>query len=257
MNPAVVRAERQRGEPVLYGDAASPEILRHAGVERARVLVIAISDATATRAIVPAARRLNEHVHIMVRTHYVREMHILSALGTAEVIPEEFETAIEIFSRVLRRYLVPREAIERTIREVRHEHYDMYRTLPDTATRVEEIGRFLTDVTLAVFRVEPESSLAGSLLVDARLRERSGATVVAIQRHGGGVIPTPHGQHTLEAGDTVLLLGRPEQLAHAGALLRGAHEDLAAGGKTPEAGFSEPLPDVDPGPQGTRSVPLQ
>jgi CPA2 family monovalent cation:H+ antiporter-2 len=235
LNPAVVRAERRAGEPILYGDAASAEILRHAGIERARVLVIAISDAAATRATVSAAKRLTEHVHIMVRTHYVREMHPLRDLGTAEVIPEEFETSIEIFSRVLRRYLVPREAIERTIRDVRHEHYEMYRTLPDTATRVEEIGRFLTDVTLAVFRVEHECSLGGASLAEARLRDRSGATVVAIQRRKGGVIPTPHGQHTLEEGDTVLLLGTPEQLAHAGVLLRGRSEVIEGGSREQEA----------------------
>lgn len=121
-NARVARQVRRDGEPALYGNASSPEVLHHAGIERARVIVIAISDAAATRRIVAAARRLNPQLHIIVRTHHLREMHTVVALGGGEVIPEEFETAIEIFSRVLRRYLVPRDVIEREVREVRKEH---------------------------------------------------------------------------------------------------------------------------------------
>lgn len=219
-NARVARREHRAGEPALYGDASSPEVLHHAGIERARVLVVAISDAAATRRIVATARRLNPHVHIIVRTRYLREMQSVLALGGGEVIPEEFETAIEIFSRVLRRYLVPRDVIDREVREVRQEHDEMYRPLPDAAVRVDEISRFLTDVTLVVMRVDAGAPAAGTPLAATRFRERSGATIVAIQRDGGGLVPSPSGEDTLEPGDTALIMGTTDQLERAAALLR-------------------------------------
>ena len=219
-NGRVARQERRAGEHVMYGDGASPEVLHHAGIERARVLVVAISDAAATRRIVAAARRLNPQVHIIVRTRYVREMRSVLDLGGGEVVPEEFESAIEIFSRVLRRYLVPRDVILQQVRAIRGDLDDMYRPLPDTAARVDQIGRFLTDVTLVVMRVERGAAAAGAPLADTRFRERSGATVVAIQRDGGGLVPSPSGDDALAAGDTVLLMGTTDQLEKAASLLR-------------------------------------
>lgn len=127
MNPDAVRHERRRGEPVLYGDATRQEVLEVAGVRRARVLVIAISDAAATRASVALARRLNRELHIVVRSRYVQEVEPLTALGTDEVVPEEFETSIEIFSRVLRRYRVPDDTIDQFGRDIRQGDYEVLR----------------------------------------------------------------------------------------------------------------------------------
>lgn len=220
-NASIARQERRRGEPMFYGEASSPEVLHHAGIERARVLVIAISDVAATRATVAAVRRVNPTIHIIVRTRYMREIASLTQLGSGEVIPEEFETAIEVFTRVLRRYLVPRDVIEREVRNVRGEFDDMFRPLPDAAARVEDLSRFLTDVTLVVVRVERGAPASDERLSDARFRERSGATVVAIQRDGGGIVASPSGDETVHAGDTVLLMGRTDQLERAATLLRG------------------------------------
>lgn len=219
-NASIARQERRQGEPVLYGDASSAEILHHAGVERARVLVIAISDIAATRATVANVRRLNPNVHVIVRTRYMREIGSLVKLGSGEVIPEEFETAIEVFTRVLRRYLVPRDVIEREVRTVRSQYDDMFRPLPDVGVRVEDLSRFLTDVTLVVMRVEPGAPATGKPLSDVRFRERSGATVVAIQRDGGGLVASPSGDEVLHPGDTILVMGRTDQLERAATLLR-------------------------------------
>ena len=219
-NASIARQERRNGEPMLYGDASSAEVLHHAGVERARVLVVAISDIAATRATVASVRRLNPKVHVIVRTRYMREIGSLVKLGSGEVVPEEFETAIEVFTRVLRRYLVPRDVVEREVRSVRSQYDEMFRPLPDTGVRVEDLSRFLTEVTLVVMRVEPGAPATGEPLSDVRFRERSGATVVAIQREGGGLVASPSGDEVLYPGDTILMMGRTDQLERAATLLR-------------------------------------
>jgi CPA2 family monovalent cation:H+ antiporter-2 len=222
MNPDAVRAERRRGRPIMYGDATRPEILHLAGIDRARVLVLAISDAGATRSAVHLARRMNPQLHIVVRSRYVQEIPALVGVGTDEVVPEEFETSIEISSRVLRRYLVPRDVIERLIREVRSDSYEMLRTISETHTPASAIDRFLADLALEVYRVEPKSPVAGTTLADSGLRDRS-VSVVAIQRRDATVRSTPTGADRLEEGDAVLLLGPPERLTDVARLFRSSN----------------------------------
>ena len=118
---------KAKGEPVLYGDATRSEMLNRAGIEPARVIVLAISDPTATRHTVVLARKLNPKIEIIVRTRYVTELEDLLQLGADAVVPEEFETSIQIANRVLEEYEVPRAEIDRLIEEVRVEGYQVLR----------------------------------------------------------------------------------------------------------------------------------
>ena len=222
MSPEAVRAERQRGRPILFGDATRREVLEHAGVETARILVIAISDPAATRSAVELARRLNPRLHILVRSRYVQEMESLLALGTDEVVPEEFETSIEIFSRVLRRYLVPRDAIEHQVQAIRHEGYEMLRSISDAPVAVGTLPRVLPDLALESYRVGRGAALDGRTLAESGLREEHGVTVAAIQRPDGALTVSPAGHEALQPGDIVLLLGRPDALHAARAAFDGA-----------------------------------
>jgi CPA2 family monovalent cation:H+ antiporter-2 len=127
LNPEIIRAARQNGEIVIYGDATRREILRSSGLDDARVLVVAISDPIATQQIVGIARQLNSDLHIIVRTRYVAEVAELQKLGANDVIPEEFETGVEIFSRVLQDYKVEPREIQERVAEIRRECYEILR----------------------------------------------------------------------------------------------------------------------------------
>ena len=217
MNPETVRAERKKGRPILYGDVANREILERAGAKQARVLVLAISDPVVSRHATDVAHHMNASLHIIVRTRYVREMESLFALGANEVIPEEFETSIEIFSRVLRTYLVPRDVVERSVREIRGAGYEMFRALHEQHRPAEDIRKFVRGLELEIYRIQEESSLAGRTLLEANLRGRTGATVLAVQVDSQ-MHPNPPPETRLSPGDVVLLLGTPEQLAQAGTM---------------------------------------
>jgi CPA2 family monovalent cation:H+ antiporter-2 len=220
MNPDTVRNERDRGIPVIFGDASRPEILEHAGITSARVVVIAISDLGATRATVAAIRHLNSHVHIIARTRYTLEMDPLFSLGSDEVVTEEYETSIEIFSRVLRRFFVPRDEIDRSIKDIRKGGYEAFRSISREPTSAIGIERFLSNISLEVYRAEEGSAIAGSSLLASNIRGRSGVSIVAIQRVDGTMVVNPQGTDMLAAGDAALLLGLPEQILAAGGLFR-------------------------------------
>jgi CPA2 family monovalent cation:H+ antiporter-2 len=180
---------------------------------------MAISDAAATRRMVELARRLNPGVYIIARTRYSQEVGPLSVLGANEAIPEEFETSIEIFARVLRRYLVPREDIERQIAAIREDGYEMLRQLRPSPLAWHEVQRHLADLEVETFRIEAEAPAAGRTLADLHIREQLGITVLAIQRDGG-TLTNPWGGTLLQAGDLVITLGKPTQFAEAAPLFR-------------------------------------
>jgi monovalent cation:H+ antiporter-2, CPA2 family len=219
MNPETVRVERRKGTPIAYGDAAHEAVLRHAHIEAARVVVVAISDAAATRRVVELARRLNPGVYLIARTRYSHEVGPLSGLGANEAIPEEFETSIEIFARVLRRYLVPREDIERQIAAIREDGYEMLRQLRPPPISFPEIQQHLADLEVETFRIAAEAPASGKTLAELRLREQIGITVLAIQRDGE-TLTNPWGGTSLQAGDLVITLGKPTQFAEAAPLFR-------------------------------------
>jgi monovalent cation:H+ antiporter-2, CPA2 family len=220
MNPDTVRHERDRGVPVIFGDASRPEILEHAGITGSRVVVIAISDLAATRSTVATIRQLNPHVHIVARARYTLEVDPLLSLGADEVVTEEYETSIEIFARVLRRFFVPRDEIDRSVKEIRRGGYEAFRSISREPTSAVGLERFLSNIALEVYRAEEGSPIVGLTLMDSNVRGRSGVSIVAVQRSDGTMLVNPQGSDTIDAGDAVLLLGLPDQILTAGSMFR-------------------------------------
>jgi CPA2 family monovalent cation:H+ antiporter-2 len=129
INPEIVRNEKTRGESIHFGDAAHGTVLENVNIAEARIMVVAISDAIGTRKILDIAKKLNPNIYIIVRTRYIRDMESLYQMGADEIVPEEFETSIEIFSRVLEKYDLPEGNIHDFIHEIRSDGYEMFRTL--------------------------------------------------------------------------------------------------------------------------------
>ena len=211
MNPDTV--SRYGGkEPIHGGDASKPLVLEHFGIRNARVIAVVISDPSAVRAITAVARKLNPKVHIVVRTRFLGEVDALRRLGANDVIPEDFETSIEVFSRVLGYYLVPRQTIERFVNSIRHEYYNMARQLRMTGMDLPSLAdEVLTGLEVVACKVEPGCALDGKRLTDTSLRRKYGVTVVGI-RHAGQIIPSPGGDASLHGDDTVFLFASPASL---------------------------------------------
>lgn len=216
-NPFTVRSQKKKGVHIIFGDASKQEVLEHLHVHEARLMVVAISDASASRRVAAMARSLNSRIHIIVRTRYVAEMEPLYQLGVNEVVPEEFETSIEIFARVLRKYLVPEDAIDSCVTAIRGDSYEMFRGMSRRHSHAVGITGFLSGAEVGAFTVRKGATVEGTSLRDGVLKTRSGATVLAIKR-GEEVAPNPDPLWQLHYGDVALLLGTPEQLRHAGRL---------------------------------------
>jgi len=219
MNPATVREEKEKGEPIVYGDATHEPFLEYLGVGKARVLVAVIADATATRRVVAAAKTLNPGLYVIARTRFVQEVNELRKLGADEVIPEEYETALEIFARLLRRFMVPHDEIEGFVNELRGESYGMLREPEPVDCAAGELSRLLGEAQVITLRVAKSSQADGRKVGELSLRREHGVTLIAVGR-GPEILAEPGADTMLLAGDLVVLLGKPERLAQGTALFK-------------------------------------
>lgn len=206
LNAASVRQARSEGEPLVYGDASQPAILELVQVQRARAIVVVIDDRAAARRIVELARRLAPGAYILVRSRYLREVEPLLALGADEVIADELEVSIEVFSRVLSRMLVPREQIKQLIGDVRGDWRRMARSLAPEATRVHDLRVVLPQLATHSIPLRPDSALVGRSIAESGLRQAHGVTVLAVNRDGQ-TLANPRGDLVLQAQDVLFVIG--------------------------------------------------
>ena len=212
MNPDTVEKYRAT-EPIRHGDASFPLVLEHLGASTARALAILTSDPAGSRAIIANARAMNPSLHIIVRTRFLGNLDSYKEVGANEVIPEEFETSLEVFARVLNHYLVPRQTIDQYVSAIRRENYGMQRRLGMGGSIMDS----LPDLQLVAYAVEEGSPLAGKTIAQAALRKEHGVTAAGVRR-GDAINNNPDAQTQLLAGDIVYLLATQEALAKAAVL---------------------------------------
>ena len=112
---------RKRGLPVIYGDAARPEVLEDAHLERARLIIVATPDAYQTRAVLSLARTLNPSVEVVARTHSDVERDFLEGHGATQALVGERELAVSLTRAALKRFDVKfdmEKVAERTLQLV-------------------------------------------------------------------------------------------------------------------------------------------
>jgi CPA2 family monovalent cation:H+ antiporter-2 len=226
VNVDSIRRARADGEPMIYGDITREDVLIRAGVPCAKAIVFAISDNAATRIAVRITRKLNPAIFILVRTRYAVEVDELYKIGADQVIPEEFETSVEIFSRVLHEYHVPSNVIANQIQLIRLEGYKMLRGLSLSHENINRIAALFAGATVDNFQIQPESAAAGKTLSELDIRKNTGATVIAIARNGEA-ITNPGPGFRIETDDIIVLLGAHKDLDDAINLL--SREDQKAG----------------------------
>ncbi|MBE0646222.1 MAG: cation:proton antiporter [Bacteroidales bacterium] len=206
-------AEAQNNnDNVVFGDATQEVILNHVHAFSARVVVIAISDTDATRVIVSKIRELSDTVYIIVRTRNLKEIDGNLRLGADEVIPEEFETSIEIFARVLHKYLVPENEIISYIESIRADNYEMLRDVRGLL-RKGPLHLDIPHIRIYSIQVQCETNkVVGKSLEDSRLRREFCVTLLAIQR-GTKYITHIDKDTEIRMDDTLFLLGTPENIS--------------------------------------------
>ncbi|WP_223526885.1 cation:proton antiporter [Pseudomonas sp. BF-B-26] len=108
---------------VHYGDSRRGELLVAIGLERARLLVIAVDQADIALLILKEARRLNTTVPILVRTRDDSQLAELKAAGASEVVPELLESSLMLASHALIMLGLPAHQVQERADQIRHDRY--------------------------------------------------------------------------------------------------------------------------------------
>ncbi len=197
--------------PVLYGDSSHRDTLQQAKIEEARMLVVSLPDLKTMEQVVRLARLLNPKIYILVRTTSDAHVEPLTQAGASLVIPEEFETSIEIFTRVLREFRIPNNVIEQQVELVRMEGYSMFRGLSLNAESLNKFSTYLTASLTESVALSAGDWATGKNIRDLNLREQTGARLIAVVR-SGEVHANPEATFELKTGDLLVLFGRHAML---------------------------------------------
>lgn len=207
LNVDIVREEKEKGEPILFGDASEEHVLNSVKISNARVVVVAISDPTATKYIVSNIRHISQSVHIIVRTRYINEIDELLAIGADEVIPEEFETSIAIFTIVLQNFLVPIDEIESLINSIRTDNYKLFQSqiqLPKALNPPK-----LPNFNMSSIRLKADSGgIVGKSIKKAEIRKKYNVNILALSRKNEMIYPISPDEKLLR-DDVVYISGDP------------------------------------------------
>ena len=208
----------RRGVPSLYGDASNSEILTHAGLQRARALVVAGPDESSSELVVAAARDISPTLPIVARATTIDGIDRLSELGAQDVIHPELEGGLEIVRHALLQLNFPLHEIIHYIDAVRRDHYDVQVNTEEEQRFLHELISASGNVEVSWFRLEADSPLVGQTLQEVNLRTLTGASVVAIMRNRQ-LIANPKSSTVFQAEDRLGFIGNKEQIEAAQHLL--------------------------------------
>jgi CPA2 family monovalent cation:H+ antiporter-2 len=217
LDPARIRAARQAGDPVMFGDSADEEMLARAGIAHASAVVISFSDPATALGILRSVRRMHPDLPVLVRTADDARLKELKDAGATDVVPETFEASLMLVSHVLMLLRVPVSRVVRALGEIRNSRYAVLRNIvrPGDSGMVDETSEQREEIKSVV--VPPGAWAVGRSLGEVRSRGVA-VTFTGVRRHG--ILGREPAENTvLRDGDIVVIYGQPDELERAEAVL--------------------------------------
>lgn len=127
--PKRVAAARRLGQPVFFGSAARPEILRASGLRKAAAVVITLDKDDAVEASLQAVRAIAPGVPVFIRARDHIHVRLLLAGGASDAVADTLEASLQLGGMVLRSMDRPDAEIAACISSMRHYAGEMIRDL--------------------------------------------------------------------------------------------------------------------------------
>jgi len=207
-DPERVREAAADGSSVVYGDASRREALGSAGLNKARAVAITFANTPVALKILHNVHQQRPELPVIVRTVDDREIDRLLDAGATEVVPEVLEGSLMLASHSLLLLGIPLNRVLKRIRTIREERYGLFRGFFHGATDAADAADNL-QARLHTVVLPDRASAVGRTLADVGLA--ADVEVTGVRRRGARS-QRPGPDWRFEAGDVVVLLGRPEQL---------------------------------------------
>jgi len=206
LNPDTVKREKAKGEKIIYGDISKEEVLKAVNIDKANTIVYAISDPAVSRRSLKLAKKLNPKIYALVRTRFITEVDELKKIGADDVIPEEFETALQIFRKVLERYHIPLNVIMKQTTILREESYSFLRKEGIDLSSFTHLDEILAQGLTETYYVNDDNPHINKTLKELDLRAKTDATIIAIVREGK-TISNVSAKEIIKSADTLVIYG--------------------------------------------------
>lgn len=183
-----VLAQKMEDDGMLYvhGDATDDDVMRRAGIERAKSLITALSSEAANVYVALTARQLNPNLHIVARANEESHIHRLERAGANRVMLPHTLGGIRMAQSVIR----------------------------PTVTSFLELTSAAggPDLSMEELAISDRSELVGKNLIESKIRQRFNIIVIGLKRTGGEMLFNPAADTVLNAGDTLIVVGKDEGL---------------------------------------------
>lgn len=216
-NPESIQSIKEKGFPLIIGDASKDFVLHSVNLNQARAVVVAISDPDATKVILSKIRQISQSLYTIIRTRYVKEIEELHAMGADEVIPEEYETSIQIFTRVMHNFLIPKKEIQNFTKSLRTDDYSFFQAQANASKtyNLPEIPEF----NITTLKVNCDSGkILKKSIGELDIRNKYGVNILSIKRKSIFIdIVKP--SERIFRNDTLYVQGKPESIEEFSKLL--------------------------------------
>ncbi|AQQ00759.1 potassium transporter [Pseudoalteromonas aliena] len=209
-NPILVQEGKAAGEPVIYGHVKQKDILKCAGVERARLVIITFTEFEQTQVVIDAIKQIAPEVKILIRTRDDSQLEKLKELGVTEVVPETLEASLMLVSHVLSMSGVP---MSRIVRRVSKERRNRYQFLQRFFTGEHIDGDENSSDRLEYLHVIalPDKAYAVNKSISELNLAKRKVSIKALRRQDRE-IDAPSDQTLLLANDILVLQGKPRRV---------------------------------------------
>ncbi|KAA1154192.1 monovalent cation:proton antiporter-2 (CPA2) family protein [Pseudoalteromonas fuliginea] len=209
-NPILVQEGKAAGEPVIFGHVKQKDILKCAGVERARLVIITFTEFEQTQIVIDAIKQIAPEVKILIRTRDDSQLEKLKELGVTEVVPETLEASLMLVSHVLSMSGVPMSRIVRRVSKERRNRYKFLQSFfsgehIDSDENNSDRLEYLHVIAL------PDKAFAVNKSISELNLTKRRVFIKALRRQDRE-IDAPSDQTLLLANDILVLQGKPRRV---------------------------------------------
>jgi CPA2 family monovalent cation:H+ antiporter-2 len=207
----VLSVKNKRGTHVIFGNASNAQILKHACIGQARMVVITISNPAEVHAIVMAIRKLAPQCHVIATSRKTADFIKLFDAGANEIISEQFEISVEVVTRVLSRYLVTRNEIDDFIVRLRQLNYDMERSIRYEQQGLQDYRLEISDTEIITVRIRSNSPFVNQKIAELNMKSVHNISILAVKR-GANIMANPSEELEIIENDLLVIFGTHESI---------------------------------------------
>ncbi len=225
LNYQEIKKLQKKGVDIHFGDASRPEVLRHAHIDTASLVIIAISGTKLIGPILRTVRSLRPDVQVIVRAPYVRDLQDLAEESLTDVVVGEIETSVELLARALKVYGISSDEIRQYMEQARNQLHTYANARATLRSPSLTLPSWEALSSIRPLQIKDGYQCLGKPLAELALPRDTGAVIASVYREDlGTTIPT--GDFTLAPGDIIHLIGNPSALKDAEIKLKGEPTDL-------------------------------